>query len=225
MAQRRSRSVPGEPTGSLERGVARTPPCDVAEFHLAGGLLLQQSMRKTLIALILCVATPAVADQGGDFGLGLQIGGPSGLSGKYYMDRFALQFGVGVIEQGWDDGTQLHVDALWHPVVLTRQSAFDMPFYVGVGARVLSDDNDEWDYCDRFGCYDVDDDLSVGVRIPVGILMAFRSVPLDAFFELAPTIDLIHDDDALYCERNGVCYYDDDDRFALYGSIGGRYYF
>jgi hypothetical protein len=117
------------------------------------------------------------------------------------------------------------VDGLWHPVILTRQAPFVMPFYVGVGARVLFDDND-YAFCRGGVCYDydVDDDENVGVRVPFGLLMDFTRVPLDAFLELAPTVDFINDEDRMRCFPEG-CYYDDDDRFSLYGTIGGRYYF
>lgn len=188
-------------------------------------------MRKALAAatllLTLLLARPAQAQEAhGDFGLGLQLGAPTGLNMKYYMDRFAIQAGLGVIERGWDDGTHLFVDVVFHPVVLTTQRSFTVPLYVGVGGRIL--DDDDYEYCRRGRCYGDydDDDLDVGVRIPVGLLMAFHKVPLDAFLELAPTIDFINDDDERVC-FDGVCYddVDDDDRFSIYVTLGARYYF
>ena len=184
-------------------------------------------MRKTILLVTLLAAgtagTARADGGGGDFGLGLQVGAPTGISGKYYIDRFALQFGVGVVERGWDDGTHLHVDALWHPVILTRQAQFVMPFYAGVGLRALEDDNDDF-YCRGNVCYDNDDDFHAGVRVPVGVLMDFTRVPLDLFLELVPTIDFVYDDDEMVCFPEG-CFYDDDDRFSLYASLGARYYF
>ncbi|HLU65496.1 MAG TPA: hypothetical protein VKZ63_04445 [Kofleriaceae bacterium] len=185
-------------------------------------------MRKALAALILLLATPAHADEGGDLGIGVQVGGPTGLNGKYYMDQIALQFGVGLVERGWDDGTHAHLDVLWHPLVLARERSFTMPLYFGVGGRILEDDNGDWYHCHGGTCYDdFDDDLHVGVRVPVGLLMAFHNVPIDAFLELAPVVDIIHDDDADYFCHDGHCHedWDDDDRISLYVTLGARYYF
>jgi hypothetical protein len=54
------------------------------------------------------------------FGLGLMLGAPSGLSGKYFLSSDnALDFGVGAI--GYyrgRSGLHLHLDYLWHPVSL-----------------------------------------------------------------------------------------------------------
>jgi hypothetical protein len=188
-------------------------------------------MRKLLAAaavLLSLQARPAHAQEAhGDFGLGIQVGAPTGLNMKYYMDRFAIQAGLGIIERGWDDGTHIFADVVFHPAVITTTNAFTMPFYVGVGGRILDDGDDE--YCRRGRCYGDydDDDLDVGVRIPVGLLMAFHKVPIDAFLELAPTLDLINDDDETVC-FDGECYRDwdgRDDRFSIYVTLGARYYF
>lgn len=185
-------------------------------------------MRKVILsfAFVLLWSTPALAQKGGgDLGIGLQVGGPTGLNGKYYMDRVALQFGLGVIEEGWDDGLHIFADVLFHPAVLAETKDFTLPFYVGAGLRVFEDDNDHYYWCRGKDCYyydDYDDDTHVGVRVPIGILMAFHKVPLDAFLEFAPTFDFIHDEDG-YC-RDGYCY-NDDDRLNLYLTLGGRWYF
>jgi len=185
------------------------------------------AMRKTILALVLLWSTPALAQAGGgDFGIGLQVGGPTGLNAKYYMNRVALQFGLGVIEEGWDDGLHVFADVLFHPVILADTRDFTLPLYVGGGIRVFEHDNSHYYWCHAGACYyyddAYDDDTHVGARIPVGLLMAFHKVPLDAFLELAPTIDFIYDHEG-YC-RDGYCY-SDEDRFNLYATIGGRWYF
>src|SRR4051812_40427086 len=86
-------------------------------------------------------AVPARADvQGGsgDFGIGLIIGEPTGISGKLYLQRrHAIDAAIGI---GFIDGQGVHVhaDYLWHPLVLTQTPTFDLPLYVGVGGRVQS---------------------------------------------------------------------------------------
>src|SRR5262249_42088324 len=100
-------------------------------------------------AALLCTAGAASADRhrsfgsggfasNGTFGLGLEIGEPTGLNGKYFMqpDR-AIDFGLGAIYRDYRGGDGFHVyaDYLWHPTTLVRAQAFQMPFYVGIGGR------------------------------------------------------------------------------------------
>lgn len=136
-----------------------------------------------------------------EFGLGLMIGAPTGLSGKYYLSADnAIDFGLGVVRHFRNrDGLHIHADYLWHPAVLLTAEPFVMPLYFGVGARFFdfSDNND--------------DDLSVGVRVPLGIALDFNNVPIDIFFELAFVFDFIVDRGDTYADLNGA--------------IGLRYYF
>src|SRR5262245_59263497 len=77
------------------------------------------------------------------FGLGLMLGAPTGLSGKYFLGPdTALDFGLGAI--GYyrhRDGLHIHADYLWHPVTLVRAEPFWMPLYFGVGGRVFDFDD------------------------------------------------------------------------------------
>jgi hypothetical protein len=154
------------------------------------------------------------------FGLGLMLGNPTGLSGKLYLGGkpFALQGGIGFIDddfdRGDDDGFHLFVDAVWHPVILANTPSLTLPLYFGVGGRIIDDDDD-------YGCGNnvcTDDDTYIGVRVPVGILLDFKRVPLDVFFELALVVDFIEFDDDDFDD-------DDHDRAHLNGAIGARYYF
>lgn len=144
------------------------------------------------------------------FGLGLMLGGPTGLNGKYYLGAdTALDFGIGAHRFGrFDNALQIHVDYLWHPVNLVEHDAFDLPLYFGIGGRLLAfgdrDRNDNFD----------DDDVHLGVRGPIGIAMIFNEVPIDIFFEIALVVDIIvegRDDDVLFADLNAL--------------IGFRYYF
>jgi hypothetical protein len=141
------------------------------------------------------------------FGLGLMLGAPTGLSGKYYLGAdTALDFGVGFIGRyRYSNALHLHADFLWHPVVLASTPPFLLPLYFGVGGRLLQHDEN------RDRDYDYDNGTHVGVRAPIGIAMDFNRVPLDVFFELALVLDLIVDDGHGY--------------FELDGSVGVRYYF
>jgi hypothetical protein len=136
-------------------------------------------------------------------GLGLMLGAPSGLSGKYFVGpSTAIDVGVGVLRYYRDRRSNFHIhgDFLWHPVSLAKTEPFELPLYLGVGARF-------WDFDD-----DNDDGLGFGVRAPIGISFDFNNVPLDAFFEVALVIDFFWN----YGRRAAG---------DINGAIGVRYYF
>lgn len=185
------------------------------------------TLRTSLVALALLAAMSPDADarrkrsfgggrsnyeSNGKFGLGLELGGPSGLSGKYFLTgSTALDFGLGWIDDDYYGyrygrrGVHLYIDHLWHPVELVNAEPFKLPFYVGVGLRL-------WDWEDNDG---VDGDV-IGVRVPLGLAFDFNNIPLDIFITLALVADLFVDD---YADRY--------DRFGLHleGSIGARFWF
>ena len=114
------------------------------------------------------------ADTSGRFGVGLMVGEPTGLSLKYFFNStFAIDGGLG---WAFHDGTdfQIQSDVLWHKFDLVTLSQGQLPFYIGVGARVKFQENAE----DR-----------IGLRVPVGVSYIFDDLPLDVFFEVAPILD------------------------------------
>lgn len=150
------------------------------------------------------VARPHRYSSSKKFGLGLMIGAPTGLSGKFFVGPdTAIDFGVGVIHYYRHRRSNLHIhaDFLWHPVNLVHTEPFDLPLYLGIGARV-------WDFDD-----DTDHSaFGLGVRAPIGIAFDFNNVPLDVFIELALVVDLFFD-------------YGDDYAGDINGAIGVRYWF
>lgn len=139
------------------------------------------------------------------FGLGIMLGSPTALAGKYYLGAdTALDFGLGVIQGFGRDALHLHGDWLWHPAVLATTEPFVLPIYIGIGARIADFDDD----VDGDG--DDDGDLTVGARVPIGIMLDFNNVPIDVFLEFAPVFDVIG--------------YDAPD-FDINVALGVRYYF
>jgi hypothetical protein len=146
------------------------------------------------------------------FGLGLELGEPTGLNGKYFFGpSTALDFGIGAIYQHYyyGDGLHLYGDILFHPVSLASTPALEIPFYVGGGLRY-------WDFrycvgnvCDYGGS-------AVGIRVPLGISFDFNNVPLDIFIQLVPTIDFLAGD---YYDR-----YRDRNHFGVDFSLGIRFW-
>lgn len=146
----------------------------------------------------------------GKFGLGLELGAPTGFNGKYFLspDR-ALNFGIGWYYDGYyndRDGGHLYLDYMFHPAVLTRNATFQMPFFIGVGGRI-------WDFDDFDRDRDGDrDGFAFGVRSPIGLAFDFNNVPLDIFLALTIGVDFLYD-------------YRDDLGFNVGFSFGIRYWF
>ena len=160
----------------------------------------------------LAVRPPAARAEAGNFGLGLIIGSPTGLSVKYYLDRRnAIDAAVGVAVLG-SHGIHAHADYLWHPWVLTREPSFDLAFYFGLGGRVLEHNRK-----------DVDDHFHLGARAPAGLVFDFAkgNVPIDVFVEGALILDFIMDDEAGRARGDEGGTIDLD--FNV--SLGVRYYF
>lgn len=175
--------------------------------------------RLAIVAVILGMAGVAHAEgpPAHPFGLGLMVGEPFGLSAKYYIgNKMAIDGGLGEVNDRWnDDGIHIHADVLWHPAILTDQPAFTIPFYVGVGGRFL--DHENRNYNNNGDLIWEDDDVHLGARVPFGVLMDFKKVSLDVFFELAMVVDLLVLEDDLNVDEH--------DRVHLHAALGVRYYF
>lgn len=136
----------------------------------------------------------------GVLGVGLIVGEPTGVSGKYYLsDDRAIDGAVGGAIVG--RGIQVHGDFLWHPWLLEQKPSFALPLYLGLGGRILNHN----------GGGDDDDHLRLGVRVPVGIMFDFTRVPLDVFAEIAGVLDFRTAGDPFGVDINA--------------GIGARYYF
>ncbi|HET7505849.1 MAG TPA: DUF3996 domain-containing protein [Kofleriaceae bacterium] len=142
------------------------------------------------------------------FGLGLELGAPTGVTGKYFLaaDR-AIDFGVGDIYNYFDrSGLHIYMDYLWHPVSLASSADFELPLYIGVGGRF-------WNFSRRFDNAPDDNAYAFGIRVPVGVSFDFNNIPIDVFVQLVPVLDFF----ANYAAHS--IYLD------LDASIGVRYWF
>jgi len=149
-----------------------------------------------LLALLVQGVTPAsaaaqsrasVSHREGDFGLGLIIGDPTGINGKYFLSQeLAVDGSLGF---GFIGGrhTKLQFDFLWH-FGLERWPAAGLDFYVGVGpALAISDGHYHYD---RNHAHD-HGDLWIGARAPFGASLTFTKVPFDIFLEIAAELWII----------------------------------
>ncbi len=145
------------------------------------------------------------------FGLGLELGYPNGLTGKYFVSSStALDFGLGYAYRYYyaGDGLNVYMDYLWHPFVLAKTEPFELPFYIGVGGHF-------WDFddgCDRNGRNCTYNGTAVGVRVPIGIAFDFNNIPLDIFIQVTPTLDFFR-------------HYNRDAYLGFWPSVGVRFWF
>lgn len=112
------------------------------------------------------------------FGLGIILGEPTGLSAKLWTTSTnAFDFAAAWSFKG-DGHLLLQADYVWHMFDLIRVTRGKLPFYIGIGGRVI-----------------LRDDPDVGVRVPFGLNYIFADAPVDIFFELAPILDLAPETD------------------------------
>ena len=157
-----------------------------------------------LIAFCLFFVVQASVAQDRDFGLGVIIGEPTGISAKLWTSPVnAFDFGLGWSYGGdrignyngsynGGDRTHFHMDYLWHSFDAIR-STERFPLYYGIGGRI----NSGAGY-----------NSSLAIRGVFGIEWMPRSTPVDIFLEVAPSLELT--------SSTG---------FGMDGAFGARYYF
>jgi hypothetical protein len=131
------------------------------------------------LALFLALAIDnAAATEIGDrpFGIGVVLGDPTGLSGKYYLGGrsnavdMALAFDTRGSNDGW---LYAHATYLWHPSVIAKGPDVELPWHVGIGAFVATDQSNN------------DGGEAFGVRVPIGLDADLEKIPLQFFGDIA----------------------------------------
>ncbi len=139
-----------------------------------------------LVLAVLALSAPALADddeakgeQGrpaekGTLGVGIILGEPTGISARLYLkDDQAIQAAVGASFVA--NGIQADGDYVFHPVILQDRDTFVLPLYVGPGLRFI----------EYSGGSNGASHFAAGLRAVGGMLFDFKTVPLDAFIEVA----------------------------------------
>lgn len=113
--------------------------------------------------------------QGKGFGVGVVLGEPTGLSGKYWLENGnALDFGLGYSFSSSNSRVNLHADYLVHNYGAIKSAEKFVLFYGG-GARIKTSDNES---------------ASLGIRGVIGIDWFIKNDPIDVFMEVAPIFDI-----------------------------------
>jgi hypothetical protein len=192
--------------------VSRMPTCGFGGFGLARVLLVLEvvpictwtrfatispsAVVVWLTLLVVTLASAALAERpchahgrtrthaaGLDpFGLGFAVGAPTGLSLEMRAtpwSSFELALGLDAFEDG---GGHAHLVYKVTPFDLAS-GPVGVPIYAGLGGYVLDRDRR------------LDDDIEVGVRVPVGVEVDLQHLPVQLFAELAfdlPVVRLHH---------------------------------
>ncbi|MBN2357941.1 MAG: hypothetical protein JXR83_00710 [Deltaproteobacteria bacterium] len=130
---------------------------------------------------------------GHPFGLGLQLGAPTALTGKLLLQpNSALVFSLGGgMSWVWGYGLELSVGYVVHPSSLASYEALDLNWYVGGALDVML--RGDRTYNRYFGYnygYFGSSPLGLGAHVPVGLDFQLRAVPLSIYLELTPGIDI-----------------------------------
>lgn len=153
------------------------------------------------ICLLLGLLSPLRSYAQHDFGLGIVLGDPTGLTAKYILNNdnaidAALSF-------GGHDSFYLHGSWLSLRNNLFNAGKFPVSWYFGLGARII-----DHDHAHNHDHDDHEDDMHLGARAPLGLRMNFNDPRIELFGEISFAMDVIPETD-----------------FDLDFGIGARYYF
>jgi hypothetical protein len=145
---------------------------------------------KFVTILFSLIFISSIKAQSNGIGVGLIVGEPTGISGKYWTGS-TTAFDAALAWSFVDENAfQIHADYLFHNIRLITISEGKLPFYYGIGARLKTAN-----------------DIKLGVRVPLGLAYLFQNVPIDIFVEVVPILDLIPKTDFQINAALGARYY------------------
>jgi len=127
-----------------------------------------------LMLIFLSLSSKGLAYDKNDFGLGIILGSPTGLSAKLWLSKSSAFDAAAAWSFSRKGRLQIHGDYLWHNFNLIKVEKGSMALYYGLGFRV------------NFG-----DEIEAGVRFPIGLEYLFPGAPFDIFVEVGPVLRVI----------------------------------
>ncbi|HEY8269587.1 MAG TPA: hypothetical protein VIG33_01760 [Pseudobdellovibrionaceae bacterium] len=115
-----------------------------------------------------------------NFGLGIILGDPTGLSAKAKLDERHAIDGALAYSSGRHSGLQLHMDYLWDRARSWGTTQGPLNMYYGLGGRLIT-------YNDR----EDNSQISLGPRGSLGLDFNINNPNLEFFGELAMILELI----------------------------------
>ncbi|MGM0569074.1 MAG: hypothetical protein ACQESB_07665 [Elusimicrobiota bacterium] len=148
-------------------------------------------MYKILLITLLTLSTVQTAGAMVDKkGVGIIIGEPTGISGKLWTSDLTAVDGAlswSFREKGY---VHIHTDYLYHRFDLFEVTEGRMPFYYGIGGRIIFKDKSE-----------------AGIRVPFGVSYIMEGDHFGFFVEIVPILDLIPSTDIDFSGGLGARYY------------------
>lgn len=150
---------------------------------------MRLNLSKILMLLSLVFSGTVASAKASRFGLGVVLGDPTGLTGKYWLSRTRAIDGA----MAWDldDSDSLVFQTtylLYHPAAL-KLDHVGLDFYYGVGLKFVWHDHEN-----HHGHHD-HDDFMLGPRVPVGLSYIFKKSRIQLFGELSVTLHLVESTD------------------------------
>jgi hypothetical protein len=155
------------------------PPTMKRPIHLIAGIVA--------VAMLADIA-PAAARPQSNFGLGIILGQPTGVTAEFGLgasQSIDLAIGIDAFEGG---GFYIHGDYLVYLPPLIQGQAELSP-YLGGGIFVAGGDPE------------------AGIRVPFGLSLDFRAQPLKLFIEVAPHLRVIDEVDLGFGAAGGFRYF------------------
>jgi hypothetical protein len=143
-------------------------------------------------ALLLCVLglsgeeARAAGPQSRELGLGILLGEPSGLTGKYWLS-VSQALDLHLSFDFSDEAFAVVFDYLFHfDIARLGNRKVELPFYVGIGGKLLVDADNKPGRADEDN-----DDVRLGLRVPLGLSVLLTQAPLEFFGEVGLGISVI----------------------------------
>lgn len=132
-------------------------------------------MKNIILLITLVLFASNLYARQGQMGVGLMIGNPTGISGKYWLDdNKAIDAGLGASFGNHTDFS-IHSDYLLHKEnQFYFNEVYALDLYYGIGGRM-----------------EFADEIELGARVPVGIVHEIKEKSADVFAEVAPVLDFI----------------------------------
>jgi hypothetical protein len=127
---------------------------------------------------------PAVSSAQRNFGLGIVLGDPTGITAKYVLSSAnaldtTFSFGSG-------NKFYLHGSWLWLKPNQFNMDRYPVSLYFGIGPRLINHDHGHGHRHD-----DHSDDFHLAARAPIGLRMNFADPLIELFGEIAIAMDVI----------------------------------
>ena len=145
-----------------------------------------------LLVLGSTISMQAQGPKGKDFGFGIVLGEPLGLTLKYWTSKEnAWQGSIGASYFG---APRVQVDYLWHLNVF-KSDVVKLIAGPGAGIGFGQEGSGFWykDKGQKYWYYRDDADFGIGVRVITGINIIPRNTPIEIFLELGPNIGIYPD--------------------------------